>query len=176
MCRARHRGPRTAHIRPHRIQPYRRDRKLLKTPSWPSWLRRFSSTIVLVPDHSLSLFFWGQSTFWNCQLCFFCVRWTWNSYLENLIFYLVNKTRFGAQWIRLTQKMARIQKCKQRGLEGHEVVLKSAWVLDQFGPSNKTALSQRLWRCFQKLSVTTRRLDSVRSDVYNTLDQLALGN
>ena len=61
--------------------------------------------------------------------------------------------------------MERMKKCKQRGLEGHEVVLKSAWVLDQFGPGIETALSQRSRRRFQKLSVTTRRLDSVRSDV-----------
>ena len=60
--------------------------------------KMFSSTIVLVPDHSLSLFFLRPVNFLKLSaLFFFRVRWTWNSYLENLILYLVNKTRFGAQ-------------------------------------------------------------------------------
>ena len=83
----------TRHIRPHRIQPSRRDR-----PSWPSYSEN------------------GKNT-----------------------------------------------NCRQRGLEGHEVVFKSAWVLDQIVQSVETTLSQRSQRCFQKFSVTTRRLDSVRS-------------
>ena len=38
------------HIRPHKIQPPRRDRRLLKSPSWPLWKRDFNTGIKLVQD------------------------------------------------------------------------------------------------------------------------------